>query len=136
MKRKYVRKLVALSLATVLAAETVCSVGSASVLADTAEETTDTADESASSSDAEYSSERLSTNYTKVSAGYTAAEYAGETKVISIADSISEDGAGLLTTDSYDYGSSVCGLTIGDTVSLTVDVPETALYQIGFDYLS
>jgi ABC-type glycerol-3-phosphate transport system substrate-binding protein len=147
MKWKYLKKLAALSVATAITIETVGSGGIMSVCADT-EDTTETADDTAaaddaeetaeetSSSDTDYSSERLSTNYTKVSAGYSAGEYAGETKVISIESALSGDGTGFLTDDNYDYDNQVCNLTIGDTISVTVDVPETALYQIGFDYLS
>jgi ABC-type glycerol-3-phosphate transport system substrate-binding protein len=132
-----------MSFATALTFEAVCSGGVMSVYADTEEttETTETSEEAvettetASSAD-EYSSERLSTNYTKVSAGYTAGEYTGETKVISMESALSAESASLLTSDNYDYDGKVCSVTVGDVVTVSVEVPETALYWIGFDYLS
>ncbi len=59
--------------------------------------------------------DRLSTGYSKVSQGYKAAVYKG-TEV---------------TVSSVQYD-----LTHGDTISVSVEVPETAQYFIGFNYFS
>lgn len=81
------------------------------------------------------STDRLTTNYTTVSAGYTASDYAKEDVVVNIASDMAE-GKGFLTDDSHDYGSEVAAIAHGDAISLSVDVPETALYWVNFDYLS
>lgn len=132
MKRKDFRKLTAMSLAMALTIEAVCIGGIATVQA----EGTDTAEAAVSSTNANYSSERLSTNYTNVSAGYTAKEYTGAEVEFSLESSLLEESTALLTADSYEYGSKVCDVTIGSVVSVKVNVPETALYCVGFDYLS
>ena len=86
----------------------------------------------------EYSVERLATGYTKVSAGYTAPqyEYKGEKVEFPIDKALDAAYSSMLTTDNKGYDNSVVQMSVGDMVSLTVNVPETALYWISFDYLS
>ena len=107
---------------------------------DTAEESAEETEEEDSSAETEETAEeiadRLATNYTTVSSSFTAKEYTGEDVVINIADAISEDYLSLLTTDNYDYSNDVVAVTSGDSFSITIDVPETALYVMDFDYLS
>ena len=81
--------------------------------------------------------ERLSTNYTHVSAGYTAPVYTGADIVIRMETCLDPAYADFLTQETYDYdGGEVADVAHGDSLILHVDVPETALYRIGFDYLS
>lgn len=134
MKRKDFRKRTALALAIALTASTVCTGGVATVYADETE-TTESAGTTAAM-DANYSSERLNENYTHVSAGYSAKAYEGETAVFSMESALAAENASLLTSDNYSYDGQVCSVAVGDTIRVTVDVPETALYNIGFDYLS
>ena len=83
-----------------------------------------------------YGTERLDTNYTNVSAGYTAEPYAGEAVVIRPEEAISGSFADCLTEDNYGYEGKAAAIGHGDEISLTVNVPETALYWVIFDYLS
>ncbi len=89
-------------------------------------------------SSTEYSVERLATGYTKVSAGYTAPqyEYKGEILEFPMDKVLDAAYSDMLTTDSMGYSNSVVQMAVGDSISLTVDVPETALYWINFDYFS
>lgn len=86
----------------------------------------------------EYSSEMLSSNYTKISAQYTAADYQGETVKVLAADAARDLGEAQITDEVYGYGQAARALDlgIGDIVTLTLEVPETALYFVNFDYLS
>ncbi len=88
------------------------------------------------SSDGGYVNEMIAGNYTKVSAGYRAAAYTGDQVVMKAAERISEDGRTTSETRGYELADQVVDLHIGDTVTLNVDVPETAQYYLGFDYLS
>ncbi len=80
--------------------------------------------------------DRLSSNYTSVSRGYTAPDYAGEKVICRIDGSI--DDTSILTEDNYGYeaGNRVASVKAGDTFKLKADIPETAVYYIGLDYLS
>lgn len=80
--------------------------------------------------------ERLATNYTNVSAGYTSGEYTGEDVIIPLDKSIASEDKGKLTQDTRGYSSQVADLSHGDTITVKVNVPKTAQYYIGFDYLS
>ena len=84
----------------------------------------------------QYENEMLTKNYTKVSAGFSAKNYKGEDLVIPAADAVSP-GADI-TSDTRDYAaaSEVVALKLYDNVTFTVEVPETALYFVGLDYLS
>ena len=120
--------------------ESAGTAGSAdtAVSADTvaAEDTAETAADASSSVSVSYSEERLQHNYTHVSAAYTARDYAGEDIVYILADCIDDAGSITVTSDSYDYGHDVISAASTDTFSVRIDVPETALYFLGFDYLS
>lgn len=86
--------------------------------------------------DTGYAAERLMNNYTNVSANYKYAPYKGADRVIGIEENLSEDEAYLLTLDNYGYRNKAAKVADGDSLSITVEVPENALYHIGFDYLS
>ena len=106
-----------------------------------AEEADGTADSAEAAStelsvDISATSDRLSSNYTKVSAGYTAPEYKADTVTFYMADQIEDTS--ILVSDSYGYegAKEVAGVSAGDVFKMKIDVPETALYLIGLDYLS
>ena len=82
------------------------------------------------------SSDRLRTNYTKVSSAYTSADYSGETIICNIEDIISEKE--YLTDENYDYETAdkVALVETGDVFHVKINVPETAVYRLGIDYLS
>lgn len=82
-----------------------------------------------------FSIERLTNNYTKVSASYRAKTYQGDKLEYQISDYLTR-GAELLTEDNYAYGNPVAKVKAGDEIAIEIDVKETALYNIGFDYLS
>ena len=82
------------------------------------------------------SAERLATSYTKVSEKYTSKAYDGEPVVVRIDSALSKDSANLLTSDNHDYGNDVVSLKHGDIIEILIDSPKTALYNIGFEYLS
>ncbi len=107
-----------------------------SFTAQAAEESSDTVGETTSST--EYSVERLSTGYTKVSADYIAPhyKYEGETVEYQIDKVLDAAYGSMLTADNMGYEGSVVKMAVGDSISLTVDVPEAALYWVKFDYLS
>lgn len=81
-------------------------------------------------------SDRLSSNYTSISAGYTAPEYKSDTVTFYMADHIEDTS--ILVSDNYEYegAKEVAGVSAGDSFKMKIDVPETALYLIGLDYLS
>ena len=89
---------------------------------------------------------RLYTNYTTISAGYTAPVYGGTDVVITAEDVISAishdsgdspDNDVFITKDSRGYnGGSVQDVQHGDSFEIEAEVPQTALYEIDFDYLS
>ena len=83
-----------------------------------------------------FSIERLTSNYSIVSSSYTSAAYAGETVTFPIDKALSQGDAGLLTKDNYEYANQVADVSVGDELHLTINVPQTAQYWMGFDYLS
>lgn len=100
---------------------------------------TDDGDNSpAYSSKDQYVNEMISNNYTRVSAGYTAGLYTGEEVILRAAERVSGDGGGQATSEvrGYELADTVLDLKLGDVITLDVDVPETAQYYLGFDYLS
>jgi ABC-type glycerol-3-phosphate transport system substrate-binding protein len=138
-----VRKGLALGLSIVLLT---AAIPSAARIAEAADSSTvvgsSIAAESSSaavvSSDGTYVSESLSRNYTKVSAGYTAPSYTGAPVTFEAAEVVEDMGEAQLTQDTYDYqgADQVLNLELTDKVTLSVDVPETALYQMSLSYLS
>lgn len=93
---------------------------------------------SLSSAQKTFTSEMLSHNYTKVSAGYTAPVYQGEVVHFSAAGSVMDLGSAQITqeTRGYQGETTVLDMGIKDTVTLTIEAPETALYLMKFDFLS
>lgn len=83
-----------------------------------------------------FSIERLTSNYSIVSSGYTSAAYAGETVAFPIDKALSQGDTGFLTKDNYEYANQVADVSVGDELHLTINVPQTAQYWMGFDYLS
>lgn len=86
----------------------------------------------------EYSSERLSNNYTQVSKKYTTPKYKGDNIVIDVAESVTELGNASVTSDTKEYkgADQVLDMTLDDTVSIAVNVPEDGQYFVLFPYLS
>lgn len=80
--------------------------------------------------------ERLASNYTIVSSGYKAKAYKGADVVTRIDGAVSGPFKALLTSDNFGYSNKVLPVKHADEFIVNIDVPETALYQIGFDYLS
>lgn len=130
MTRKRYGRIAALILTASMTAGLFADVGPGTVQA--AEET----EETTSSVSETFSIERLTSNYTNISAGYTAADYRGEARAFQIGEIADESCADMLTEDNYGYEGKVANVTHGDTLKMTVDVPETALYWVSFDYLS
>lgn len=83
-----------------------------------------------------FSIERLSSNYTNVSAGYRAADYRGESREFSLEDVINKEDTSVLTSDNFGYEGRVADVSPDVSLRLNIEAPETALYWIGFDYLS
>ncbi len=132
MMRKNSMKIVALSVAAGL----ICSM----VPTGTAMAETEAAGDIGSTySTAEgYVNEMLTKNYTNVSRSFKAGLYTGEDVLFQVADRITELGTAEVTqeTREYSHAASVVDMELGDTIKFTVDVPETAQYYFGFDYLA
>ncbi|MGN0428391.1 MAG: extracellular solute-binding protein [Agathobacter sp.] len=131
MKRKKATKITAIIMAAALALSA-CWTGNTDVVYAEGNESPT----AAGSAEVNYSTERLTFNYTNVSKTYTASDYAGADLVYAINDNIAAENEPLLSTDNYGYANAVCDVTNSDVVLLTIDVPQTALYEVGFDYLS
>ena len=84
----------------------------------------------------DFSIERLTSNYTNVSAGYTESDYRGETVVFQMDQILASGDRSYLSEDNYGYANGVVSVQSGSEIHLTINVPQTALYWIGFDYLS
>ncbi len=84
----------------------------------------------------EYVSDRISYNYSKISAAYTAPAYAGQKQTWYLADLL--PGSEMLTEETRDFegADKVLDLSVDEVVEFTIDVPETALYEMSFAYLS
>ena len=115
MKHGYLKKLTALVMAGAIIVSTAPVFGLGQESTQTTDSTTADNTETVTVSQDSSGSDRLTTCYTKVSAGYTASDYTGEE----------------ITVSDVQYD-----LSHGDTVTITVEVPETALYLIGFNYFS
>lgn len=83
-----------------------------------------------------FSIERLTSNYTIVSSGYSAAAYTGERITFRMDEILNGEEKNYLTTENYEYANDVVRVASGDVIHVTIEVPQTALYWIGFDYLS
>ncbi len=132
MARKKYSKILAAVLPVVMALE--CFLGAGLTSEVSAKENAGT--ESTQSTGETFSIERLTSNYTKISAGYTAKDYTGERVTFAVDKAISKENTALLTSENYGYENKVVMLQPGDIFSLTIEVPETALYWIDFEYLS
>ncbi len=135
MARKKYSKILAAVLSTVMALEVFWGAGALTQV-QAAENADGAAAKEVQSGGETFSIERLTSNYTKVSATYTAKDYTGERVTFQIDKAVDKAGKALLTSDNYDYGNQAVALKPGDAFSMTVEVPETALYWLDFDYLS
>ena len=82
-----------------------------------------------------YSNERLDNGYTRVSAGYTLAAYTGEPIRYRVGDVYSSGDASL--TAEYGYGGGgALSIPEKGRVELEIDVPQSAVYYMNFDYLA
>ena len=104
--------------------------------ASVAEAETPDGTENQQQSEESFSIERLTSNYTIVSSGYTAAAYRGDPVFWQMDKVLSSGDVGYLAENNYGYDNGVVDVKSGDSFHMTVTVPETALYWIGFDYLS
>lgn len=130
MARKKYERIIASVLTAVMAMGGVISAGSFGFVSRAQE-----AEARTSETDG-FSIERLSSNYTKVSAGYSAADYRGGEKRFSLEDVINQEDMSVLTSDNHGYDGRVADVGPGMSLRLHIEAPETALYWIGFDYLS
>ncbi|ANX01027.1 ABC transporter substrate-binding protein [Thermoclostridium stercorarium subsp. leptospartum DSM 9219] len=74
-------------------------------------------------------------NYSFISSRYTAAMYSGDVIEIPVNNSyIAELSGGKLVSDNKGYRNDVIELSRGECALFSVNVPETALYWISFDY--
>ncbi len=86
-----------------------------------------------------YSNERLDNGYTKISAGYTLSAYTGEPVRYKMSNVYKSGDASL--TREYGYvgnGEDDGALSIPEKgkVELEIDVPQSAVYYMNFDYLA
>ncbi len=123
-------------LAAVLTASMVSQIFFGEGAAGVAEAETPDSTENQQQSEESFSIERLTSNYTIVSSGYTAAAYKGDPVLWQMDKALSSGDTGYLAANNYGYENGVVDVKSGDTFRMTVTVPETALYWIGFDYLS
>ena len=129
MLHKRLNKALALTLAAAMLIQPCLGLSARSASAEASAQTGATVS-------AEYTVERLRTGYSTVSAGYTAKQYTGKEVEYRIDESLSTDSQEKLTTDHNDYSNQVVKLTAGDAIEMTIEVAETALYWVEFDYLS
>ena len=82
--------------------------------------------------DVNYNNDMITTNYSVISRAFEYEEYQGDKKEYSIADCLTETTGSVTSVDHYRNG--VVDLTMGDTVTFQLNVPESALYYLSFDY--
>lgn len=86
-----------------------------------------------------YASERIERGYTKVSAGYTLPEYTGEDILYKMRNVCTTENAEFTTEYGYvGNGDDDGAVVIGErgSVELEIEVPESAVYYMNFDYLA
>jgi ABC-type glycerol-3-phosphate transport system substrate-binding protein/methyl-accepting chemotaxis protein len=88
----------------------------------------------AKEADSIYVNEMISHNYTMVKKEYQSKVYQGDVLKYKIEDTIIEKD--MLTVDNYEYSNAVASMGISDTITMQLDIAETAQYQIRFDYYS
>lgn len=145
MKRGIAKQVMALGIAVCMAATTAVAASPpmqlrAVPLVARAQEpqTAQNAVPEASLNEETYSNERLDNGYTKVSAGYTLAAYIGEPIRYKMSD-VYKSGDGSLTNE-YGYaggdGDGAISIPAKGKVELEIDVPQSAVYYMNFDYLA
>jgi len=82
----------------------------------------------------EYINEMISNSYTAVSSKYTAGMYSGDVIEIPVYAAYVQTSGGRLVLEDTGYKNGVVDLTMGDSASFAIDVPQTAQYYISFDY--
>lgn len=104
-----------------------------------ADEASDKASNKATVQSDSVGNERLDNGYSKVSAGYTLPEYTGEPLYYPVKDICTTEHVEL--TNDYGYASDsddTAAVSIKErgTVTLELDVPESAIYYMSFEYLA
>lgn len=133
MVRKGIKRITSLAIIASMAACTLSSAAipvQAQTLMDTQPVMTQTAQPDVAQDS------RLTTNYSTVSEGYREAVYNGDEIVYKISEAAAKADRAFLTKDNYEYANDVLAVKAGDTVTLTIDVPVSGRYVVGFDYLS
>ena len=131
MKRGNAKRVMALSMAACMAVTTAVTVLPPMPLrAQESEQTTQGAVTET------YSNERLDNGYTKVSAGYTLAAYTGEPVLYTIGNVYKSGDASLTTEYGYTGNSDALSIPEKGRVELEIDVPQSAVYYMSFDYLA
>lgn len=125
---RYGSKVIAFSTAVSLLAAGTWTIPAATVMA-----------QEAAVSQESVGNERLDSGYTKVSAGYTLAEYTGKTLYYPAKSACITSTA--VFTNDYGYASEsgdAAAVSIGErgTVELEIDVPQSAIYYMSFEYLA
>lgn len=85
-----------------------------------------------------YSNERLDNGYTKVSAGYSFADYTGAPVLYKVSD-VYKSGDASTATEAYaglNGEGNAISIPAKGKVELELDVPESAVYYMNFDYLA
>ncbi len=130
MKREIAKKVTALGMAACMAA--VSAVTTFPVMQLRAQGLEQTAQGTMTES---YSNERLDNGYTKVSAGYTLASYTGEPILYKMSNVYKSGDASLTNVDGYEGDGDALSIPAKGTVELEIDVPQSAVYYMSFDYI-
>lgn len=130
MKRGIAKRVTALSMAACMAA--VSAVTAFPVTQLCAQGPEQTAQGTMTES---YSNERLDNGYTKVSAGYTFATYTGEPILYKMSNVYKSGDASLTNVDGYEGDGDALSIPAKGTVELEIDVPQSAVYYMSFDYI-
>ncbi len=152
MRRKGLTRIVALvTLVSMLSCEftftsyaTDDNNGANSKTEDTQDKTDDKATQGEDSKDVStskeaYVNERLELNYTNVSAGYKYKDYTGNTVKIPIKDAyVSGESTGELVSGNFGDAKdkTAVSMKIEDKITLKINAPKPALYNVAFEYLS